>query len=181
MSMIRGALRGAAAVAASLVFVGASVAQDGGEPPPPTPREVVEHCLHQMGDITRTTVDVIRDRTERGVHAIVDLAQNGADPGQIVQTGQLAKGACTMAAQRGQEALDQTLERCVGVLQEIDAPREAFAIVREARRRSRLAIGDALTACKRHINRAMARALGGGGQEEPAPVAATGAEVGIAE
>lgn len=175
MSRIRGMLRGAMVLAASVMLVGAAGAQDGATDPPPapTPEEVVGRCLHEMGGITRTTLGVLRERTERGVGAIIDLAQSDASPPQIIHTGEIAKGACAMAARRGQHALDESLERCLRVLREIEAPREAFGVVVEARRRLGAVIGDALIESTRRINRAVARALGAGA----APVGEPGAIV----
>ena len=163
MSMIRGALRGVAVAAAGLMWIGMAHAQDGQTNPPPTPHEVVQHCLQEMGDITQSTLDAIHARTDRGVGAVINLAQDGAGPIELIRAGEVAKSACTMAARRGQQALDDALGRCLRVLHSIDAPEEAGGVLIEARRRAGLAIGNSLTECKRHINRVVARALGGGG------------------
>lgn len=119
-----------------------------------------------MGAIAGATVGEIHERSAHGVVAIAMLAQGDAAALRIIHAGEVTKDACARAAARGQAALGETLETCVGVLREIDAPDAAFEIVFEARRRAGLAIGDARTGCHRHVNQAVMRALSGGHEGE---------------
>ena len=176
MTLIRGARvrtirlsRVALAFAASATLAGPALAQDDA-PTAPSPGEVVAHCFEHMGAIASATSDAMREQTAGGVGTIASLAQNGARPRLILHAGETTKNRCARIAGAGQEALDDALARCAGALRQLDAPPAAFDAIREARRRTGLAIGDALTHCKRHINHALDRALGESEPDEPATV-----------
>ena len=169
--LIRGATRVLTVFMASTCLAGAALAQEGEPTEPPAPRQIVAHCLDRMAEITRTTVEEIHARTENGVENIAGLAQDDAGPRRIVFAGDIAKSACTLAAARGQQALGDTRERCLEALDTLGAPPEAFEVVIEARRRTAVAIGEALTACKRRVNHTVARAINAG-DGAPAPVEA---------
>ena len=157
MSMIRGALRGITIVTAGLILAGGALAQEGDPTTPPSPREVVANCLEHMHSIAQASTDAMHQQTREGVGTIIELAQNDARPRRILLAGDTTKAQCTLIAAHAQEALNHTLARCAHRLSHLEAPPEAFAVIHEGRRRAGHAIGEALTNCKRRVNRALAR------------------------
>lgn len=173
---MRLALRSAAALFMTTTIGAAALAQD--TPPPPTPQDVVQTCLERMHAISVGAADAMHEQTVAGVERLGALADDGATARRILRSADATKNLCARTAHAAQQALNTEAQRCAAILRRLDAPPLAFDTIAEGRRRAGHAVGDALTACTRHINHALARALGApndDAQPQPASLGAAAA------
>lgn len=156
-------------VAGALLAAPAPVlAQDGPPPPPPgdnppTPQQVVEHCVRHLAGITGHTLEVMRASTGRTIEIVGELDANGAPAPVIVRAGAVGKHRVSRALHVGAHAINAETERCLRLLNALGAPPEAARPILEARQRSLQAIREGnARSCEAIVN-AVRAAVGGGG------------------
>ncbi|MFG0257904.1 MAG: hypothetical protein ACF8GE_08390 [Phycisphaerales bacterium JB043] len=122
-----------------------------GEADGPSAAEIARRCVHEMGETTKRTCEVISDVRERGIRRIVVLAREGAPPRVLHEVASETSERVRGVADEGRDRVNRIAARCLGVLRDIGAPDRAMEVVREARARAVAAIGSCARRSSGHV------------------------------
>ena len=123
--------------------------------------EVTRNAVQAMQRVTEHTIDDIQAAAARGIAEIQTLDANGAPDRQIIAAAHRASHAIARQAGQGNRRINMIAARAFWQLDNLDADRRFFQIVREAASRSHDAIGTSKRRADHAVRVALNEALDG--------------------
>ena len=138
----------------AVITAGPATAQDGPPAPPDLdPAAVAERCIGEIRDGTGKCVEKIEKTSDRATKGIEKLVENE----KLKAAHRLAKKSVesvNSTARRCSKHINAKAERCAALLERLESPRLAQAVL-SAAERSVARIGDARAAAVQAIRRAL--------------------------
>lgn len=122
----------AALLTSALVAPAAARAEDA-PATPPTPQQVVAHCISELQEITQRGVEGVRTAAAGAVHLINRLDEKGAPDRAIIRAAKAGAERVTAVTRTATAAINSQTSMCLRLLRQIQAPQPAIDAVLGAR------------------------------------------------